>query len=180
MRHFIANIAIYVLATFLVVGAALFAWMRSSQLVLTDEQTMLAHHAPAEAHEFDWRELGARTYVSNCMACHRREGEGRDQYPGLQHVIALHAVPGGREFLVDLHLYGLASPRWRAPMPPMGHMPDVAIAAVLNHVLTEFGGAEAELGERELYMPADVAARRGAGLSPRAVNARRPWQEPPR
>lgn len=171
MRHFIANIAIYVIGSFLVVGAALFAWMRSEQLVITDEATMLAHHAPAEAHAFDWQALGEPAYVSNCMSCHGRQGEGRDEYPPIAHIGALHAAPGGRDYLIDVHLYGLASERSGVPMPPMGHMPDVAIAAVINHLLARFG---MELDEADLYLPEQVAARRGARLSPYAVNERRP------
>jgi mono/diheme cytochrome c family protein len=149
--------------------------MRSSQLVLTDERTMLAHHAPAAAREFEWRALGRRTYDGDCAACHGDDGEGWDQYPPLAGTAALLLAPGGRDYLVDVHLYGLASPRWGAPMPPMGHLPDVALAAVLNHVLVELADAARAAPEARLYLPADVAARRGAGLSPHAVNARRPF-----
>ena len=175
MRHLVANVALYVIAAFLVVGATLFAWMRSSQLVLTDEPTMLAHHAPAEAREFEWRELGRRTYEANCANCHGDAGEGWDQYPPLAGTGALLAAPGGRDYLVDLHLHGLASPRWRAPMPAMDHLPDVALAAVLNHMLTELADAPRAAPAARLYLPADVEARRGRRLTPQAVNARRPF-----
>ena len=175
MRHLLANVALYAIATFLVVGAALFAWMRTSQLVLTDERTMLAHHAPADAREFEWRELGRRTYYGNCAACHGDDGEGWDEYPPLAGTAALLLAPGGREYLVDVHLHGLASPRWGAPMPPMGHLPDVALAAVMNHVLVGIDDAPRAAPGARLYLPADVAARRGPRRSPHEVNARRPF-----
>ena len=174
MRHFLVNLATYLIAAMIVLGAALFAWVRSSQLVLSDEATVLARHAPAEAHEFEWQQLGADSYLRNCAACHRRDGGGWDQYPGVGHTARLFAAPGGREYVVDLHLYGLDSPRWRAPMPPMGHMTDVEMAAVINHVLTHYGAAGELPADARLYVPADVAARRGQGLRPGEVDRFRP------
>lgn len=178
MRHFLANIATYAIATMLIAGAALFAWLRSAQLVISDERTVLAGFAPAEAHVFEWREPGERGYVANCRNCHLAGGEGWDQYPGVGHTARLFAAPGGREYVVDLHIYGLASDRWRVPMPPMGHMQDVELAAVLNWVLTNFGNQEHLPPGAALYEPADIAARRGLGLSPGQVNERRPrfWE----
>lgn len=174
MRHFLANVATYTIAVLLIAGAALFARMRSAQVVLTDERTLLARHEPAPAHEFEWGELGKSSYVRNCMNCHGREGEGWDQYPGLGHTAVLFAAPGGREYVADLHLYGLTSRRWRAPMPPMGHMQDVELAAVINHVLTHFGNERHLPGDAELYAPADIGARRQQKLSPAGVDQRRP------
>lgn len=174
MRHFIANVATYTIATWLVVGAILFAWMRSAQLVLSNEPGVLARYEPAPAHEFEWQELGARSYLSNCAACHGREGEGWDQYPALRHASRLFTADGGRDYVLDVHLYGLTSDRWRAPMPPMGHLVDVEMAAVINHVLTHFGNEHVAVPEDSLYLPADVAVRRGQRVSPWQVNARRP------
>jgi hypothetical protein len=42
MRHFLAWIATYTIAGLLIGGAALFAWMRSAQLVISDEGTVVA------------------------------------------------------------------------------------------------------------------------------------------
>lgn len=178
MRHFLANVATYTIAALLLVGAALFGWLRSAQLALSDEPTLLARYEPAPAHEFRWAELGRSSYVRNCRNCHGAAGEGWDQYPGVGHTAALVAAPGGREYVIDLHLYGLTSGRWRAPMPPMGHLADVELAAVLNHLLTHFGSERRLPADAPLYLPADVAARRGLELSPAQVNARRPL--PPR
>jgi mono/diheme cytochrome c family protein len=173
MRHFIANVATYTIAVLLVGGAALFAWMRSAQLVITDEATVLAAADPAYAREFDWERLGRASYERNCRTCHLGDGSGWDQYPGLSHTAALFGAPGGPEYLIDVHVYGLTSDRWRAPMPPMGHIQDAELAAVLNHVLSSFGNQRAR-SEGALYEPADIAARRGLGETPWTVNARRP------
>jgi mono/diheme cytochrome c family protein len=173
MRHILANIAIYVIAIFLLSAAALFGWMRSAQLVVTSEETVLAQFAPAPAYSFEWSELGASAYRRNCENCHGADGQGWDQYPGLGHTVQLFLAPGGRDLLVDVHLYGLTSARWGAPMPPMGHMQDVELAAVINHVLTRFGTEQLLDESTTLYVPNDVGQRRGQELSPREVEARR-------
>jgi mono/diheme cytochrome c family protein len=172
VRHFLANVAIYGIAMLLLAGAALFAWARSAQLTVTDEAAVLAAFAPAEDSTFHWRELGAESYARNCRTCHLRDGSGWDQYPPLDHTSTLAATPTGRAYVIDVHLYGLASDRWRAPMPPMGHLHDVELAAVLNHVLTAFGATP--VADDRLYRPEDIAARRGQALSPHDVDARRP------
>ncbi len=174
MRHLLANIVTYTIAVLLIAGAALFAWMRASQIELSDESTRLASFEPAPGHEFRWVELGLRSYERNCATCHGDTGQGWDQYPGLDHTARLFGLPGGREYLVELHIYGLTSGRWRAPMPPMGHIQDVELAAVINYVLTNFDNPRALPAGAALYTPADVAARRGQRLSPRDVNERRP------
>ena len=171
MRHFIANIATYAIAALLVTGAAVFAWIRSAQVVITDEATALAQYEPQRSTSFEWQELGALSYERNCMNCHGRNGEGWDQYPALGHSARLFAAPGGREYLIDLHLYGLTSDRWGAPMPPMGHMRDVELAASLNHLLTNFGNRVPQ--DARLFVPQDIAARRGLSLTPWQVDEKR-------
>lgn len=175
MRHLVANIAIYAIAGLLLGGAALFAYARSAQLVLSDEEAVLARFDPSPELDFEWETIGGGSYIRNCMNCHGREGEGWDQYPAVAHAGGIFVVPGGREYLVDVHLYGLTSDRWRAPMPPMGHIQDVELAAVLNYLLTNFGNEHVLPADAEMYRPADVKARRGLGLDPWRVNERRPW-----
>ena len=169
MRHFLANIVTYGIAVLLLLGAALFAWSRSAQVAVTTEAAVLAGYEPGVAG-FRWDGLGRAGYARNCRNCHGADGAGWDQYPGLDRAGAMAAGIGGRDHLVDIHLYGLASDRWGAPMPPMAHIHDVELAAILNHVLTTFGDSTAE----QLFVPADIADRRGLGLSPRDVDRRRP------
>lgn len=172
MRHWLANIVTYSIAGLLIAGAGLFAWVRSAQVAITDERTAVARFEPAPAHEFDWHELGASSYLRNCANCHGLRGEGWDQYPPLNHVAELALTPDAREHLLDVQIYGLASGE-RVPMPPMGHMPDVELAAALNHALTAFS-AEQLAAQVQLYAPDDVRARRGQRLSPHDVFQRRP------
>ncbi|MDO3377219.1 c-type cytochrome [Geoalkalibacter halelectricus] len=173
MRHLLTHIAIFTIALFLIAAAALFGWSRSAQLVITDEATVLAGFEPMPEEEFNWTQLGAKAYLRNCANCHGREGEGWDQYPALGHTAPLFESPGGRDYIIDVHLYGLTGDRWGVPMPPMGHIHDIEMAAVINHVLTNFGN-EALLDEdAELYAPEDIGPRRGQDLSPAQVNERR-------
>lgn len=176
MRQLVAHIATIAIAVLLLTGAALFAWARASQVTLTTEAAVLDAHLPARSPEegatFRWQALGADAYTRNCRTCHLADGSGWDQYPSLQRTAALAAAPGGRDYLVDLHLYGLASDRWRAPMPPMGHLHDVELAAVLNHVQTALSDGPAD--DAALFRPEDIAARRGRDLRPGDVDAGRP------
>lgn len=171
MRHLVGNAVTLALGALLLMGATVFAALRSVQWVISNEATVLARLEPAAAHEFDWEALGGRAYESNCQNCHRRSGEGWDQYPGLSQASALLAGPQGRAYFVALHLYGSTSDRWRVPMPPMGHMQDAEVAAVMNHVLTQFGN---QVPRASLFIPSDVAAARESPLSPWGVNALRP------
>lgn len=173
MRHFLANIVTYSIAIFLLAGATVFAWMRSAQVVVTSESAVLAAYEPRAGAEFQWQELGASSYRRNCMNCHGAEGQGWDQYPGLERFPAIYASSGGSEYTIDLHLYGLASPRWRVPMPPMGHLRDVEMAAVINYTLTAFG-ERPRAQPLQLLRPEDIAPRRGSDLSASEVNRRRP------
>jgi mono/diheme cytochrome c family protein len=160
----------YVVAVLLFVGAAAFAWMRSSQLRLVDEPSVVARYAPAPDLAFHWQELGSASYAANCANCHGADGTGWDQYPPLQPTGAMLRAPQGRDYLIDLVLHGLASNRWGAPMPRMHHMHDVEIAAVLNYMLVEFGGTPPTSAIR----PEHVAPRRAQSPHPREVNTRRP------
>jgi mono/diheme cytochrome c family protein len=171
MRHLLASIVTLTIATLLFVGSALFAWMRTAQLVVADEATLLARFEPAPGHEFRWQELGPVGYERNCSNCHRPDGSGWDQYPPVTHAAALAEAPGGRDYLIDLHLHGLTSDRWGAPMPPMRHMRDVELAAVLNHLIAHFSGVG---GAELLYVPEDIARRREPRRSPAEVNRDRP------
>jgi mono/diheme cytochrome c family protein len=175
MRHVLANLATYFIAIFLLIGAGIFAWLRSEQVTFTSEAAVLAQYEPGDPG-FRWAELGHSSYRRNCMNCHGSEGAGWDQYPGLDRSAALFSAPAGREYMIDLHLYGLASRRWRAPMPPMGHLQDVEVAAVINYVVMQFGDP-ATLGDSRLLLPSDVTRRRGQRSTPAAVDRRRPMLE---
>lgn len=176
MRHLVANIATYALVAGLALGAALFAWARSAQLVIATE----ADVEPSETVEitdltaFDWRDFGERVYVANCQNCHTVDGSGRGMYPPIQNQAAHLRAEGGRGYLLDVALYGLYTGAYGAPMPPMPELSDAEVAAVTNYVLTRFSAAGTAPPATRLYIPREVAARRGRGLSERDVAATRP------
>lgn len=173
MRHVIANLAVYVLASGLVLAAVLFAWARSNQLTLTSQPALepREYAAATTVAEFDWQALGERVYVANCQNCHGTKGQGLDRYPGVTGMSALLAAEGGREYLIHLVVYGARTGRHPAPMPPMPTLSNAQVAAVNNHLLTRFDEAPAG---NALFIPAEVAAERGLRLSERDVGERRP------
>jgi mono/diheme cytochrome c family protein/heme/copper-type cytochrome/quinol oxidase subunit 4 len=129
------------------------------------------------AIEFD-RALGERTYTSTCQGCHQAGGAG---LPGVFPPLAgnmpsLHNAEGGREYLIDVLLYGLTGQiqvngqTYNGVMPPWAGLSDEQIAAVLNHELTAWGN-DAELESFTPILPDEVAARRGG--SPGNLNERR-------
>ena len=174
MRHVLANLATYALAIGLAVGAALFAWVRSEQLVIATEADVEAAvlAAPTPEGTFAWYDFGARVYAANCQNCHTADGSGRGMYPPIQNQTVHLGAEGGRGFLVDLVLYGLYTGEYGAPMPPMPELSDAEVAAVTNYVLTRF--SEAPPRPDDLFVPGEVAARRGRGLSERDVAETRP------
>lgn len=152
MRHLLANIVTYGIAVSLFIGAALFARMRSSQYALTKEPAILA----AYSADFRWQQLGLETYRANCENCHGSNGSGWEKYPPLTRAGLLAQNAEGRAHLIDLHLHGLDSDAAPVPMPAMGHLHDVQIAAVLNHVITVVGAP----GTAALFTPEEVRRRR--------------------
>jgi len=172
MRHVLANVFTYTLALLLVLGSLAFAWIRSAQLVVSDEETVLGCFEGEPEPAAAWEALGRRSYEANCRRCHGAEGQGWDQYPPLVGLGPVLATPTGREYLIALHLWGLASDRWRAPMPAMGHLRDVEVAAVINHVLRSFGNAPPD-GAAPIEA-GEVEATRSRRMSAHAVDRLRP------
>lgn len=176
MRHVLANIVTYALVIGLAVGAGLFAWARSEQIVIaTEADVEPAETVPPESvTAFAWRDFGEATYLRNCRNCHTVDGSGRGMYPPVQNQTAHLAEEGGRGYLMDLVLYGLSTGEYGAPMPPMSELSDAEIAAVTNYILVQFAVSGTAPDTSRLVLPRDVAARRGRGLSERDVAQTRP------
>ena len=132
----------------------------------------------AEVPVFDTT-LGANTYAT-CVGCHQANGAG---IPGVFPPLAGHAADlfladGGRAYLVNVMLYGLQGEivvdgsTYNGVMPAFPQLGDDAIAAVLNHIVTEWGNAE-RVGSFDVFTAADVEAERGQGLSPAQMLERR-------
>ena len=125
------------------------------------------------------RALGASTYAS-CVGCHQATGQGiPGVFPPLAgHAVDLYHADGGRTFLIDVMLYGLQGEiiidgtSYNGVMPAFAQLEDDAIAAVLNHSLTEWGN-EALIDDFDAIRADEVAAERDKGLSPSDVLERR-------
>ena len=173
MRHVLANIFTYALIASLVVGAVLFAWARSEQLVIAQEKD-IEPGARDSMQLSDWMAFGERTYVANCQNCHTADGSGRGMYPPVQRMSAHLAASGGRDYLVDLVLHGVYTSTYGAPMPPMPELSNAEIAAVTNYILVRFA-ADGEAPQVSVYYTeAEVAERRNNNFSEWEMAARRP------
>ena len=140
--------------------------------------------APAEATvssadpTFDTA-LGASTYT-NCVGCHQPTGAGiPGAFPPLVgHVTDLFNADGGRQYVIQMMLYGVQGPivvngnNYNGFMPGWQQLSDEAVAAVLNHTLTEWGNADL-IDDFDAIRAAEVAAERGLGLSAGDVYQRR-------
>ncbi len=124
---------------------------------------------------------GASIYATNCVGCHQADGSGLPGvFPPLAgHVGDLYAAEGGPRHLANVLLFGMQGPitvdgvDYAGVMPGWFQFSDADVAAVLDHVLTAWGDADA----LEAYVPIsaeDVAQARGGGLSPQGVYDRRP------
>jgi mono/diheme cytochrome c family protein len=143
------------------------------------EETEAPVEAVAEVFDWDWQELGAQTYA-NCVACHQANGQGiPGVFPPLAgHMPELYNAQGGREFIIEVLLYGLQGPitvhgqNYNGVMPGFAYLSDEQIAAVLNYTLTQWGNAE-ELEDFVPLVPDEVAALRGQGISASEMLQRR-------
>lgn len=122
---------------------------------------------------------GAAVYAANCAACHQATGAGIPAAfpPVADHVGALYAAD--RTYLVDVLLYGLQGPvtvdgqAYNGLMPAWPQLDDEQIAAVLDHVMTAWGDADALEEPYAPYTVGEVADERGKGLSGADVHALR-------
>lgn len=132
-----------------------------------------APEPPAAAEETAvaaWDEAaGANAFNVNCVACHQANGEG---IPAAFPPLASHTVDvyenGGREFLLNVVLYGLQGAievngtQYNGLMPAWAQLSDDDIANVLNYTLTAWDDAPAGF---QPYQASEVADQRGQDLS---------------
>lgn len=115
---------------------------------------------------------GESVFNSNCAACHQGNGQGiPSAFPPLAqgHVPDLLAVEGGRAYLINVLLYGLAGEitvagqTYNGAMPAWSQLSDEQIAAVLNFIASGWDNETPE--DFEPYTAEEVAAERDKGLS---------------
>jgi mono/diheme cytochrome c family protein len=87
---------------------------------------------------------GARAYMTNCIACHQRNGEGvKGVYPAVAGAPSVTGEPG---VLLAWVMYGvrpetLPKGQYRGVMPQYAYLKDEELAAMLTHVRGSFGNS---------------------------------------
>ncbi|RIH86753.1 c-type cytochrome [Calidithermus roseus] len=108
-----------------------------------------------------------------CQGCHQTNGTGiPGVFPPLAgHVPQVLAAKGGREYLINVLLYGLAGEisvkgqKYSGAMPPFAQLTDEQLAGVLNHISTQWGNDKALPKDFKLFNAAEVKAKRATKLS---------------
>ena len=122
---------------------------------------------------------GAQLYAVTCSACHQAAGTG---LPGAFPPLAGHVADlyqADRAYLPLAVLFGIMGPievqgvTYSSLMPLMGSMGDAELAALVNHVMTAWGDADALGDAFEPYQAEEIAGWRDLGLSMPLVHARR-------
>jgi mono/diheme cytochrome c family protein len=143
--------------------------------------------AAADDGTFQWQTTGAQTYASSCGVCHQQSGQGvPDAFPPLAgHAPEILAQPGGRDYLVRLVLYGLQGQitvngkPFNGMMPPWGEaLSDEQLAGALDYVLHSWDNDKALPAGFQPFVPADIAAARGAKMTAAQVYALRSQATP--
>ncbi len=127
---------------------------------------------------FDWKKTGETAYA-NCQACHQANGNGLPgAFPALNKNAA-KLFKGNRDYLALAVLSGLNGEievdgqKYNGAMPSWKQLSDEQIAAVLNHVLSSWDNS-AELGDFDIYTPAQIKEYRDLGLNAEEVKSLRP------
>lgn len=161
MRHATAHRATFVIAAIIAAVSALFAWIRSHDIVIAPRRTFAA---PQEAAAVDLSR-GDAFYANNCRMCHGT----------LPHLGKLAATAGGREYFADLMVFGLdgkieiAGKLKEVFHPPFDGESDDDLAAVINYMLASWGNAASLPADWKPMAPREVAASRARALSAEQV-----------
>jgi mono/diheme cytochrome c family protein len=121
---------------------------------------------------------GAATFQANCAVCHRANGAGT---PGLAPPVKTYApkfiaTPDGRSQLAMTVLYGMYGEivvderHYNFKMPEFSRFDDATIAAVLNYVAFDLGGAAPDT---PALAASDIAAQRVHAVDGDAVRQHR-------
>lgn len=117
---------------------------------------------------------GAQVY-NNCIGCHQANGAGiSGAFPPLaRHVPQILGVSGGRDWLIQATLFGLQGQitvlgnSYNGLMPAYPQLSNAEIAAVLNHIATQWGNSFPQ--GQQPFSAAEVQAQRGKNLSAQQV-----------
>ena len=141
----------------------------TAEAAATPEPDEVVAQAPADPN-YD-RDLGTQVYAANCAACHQLNGAGLPGvFPRLAgHAADLYRADGGRDYLIEVMLYGLqgqiavGGTNYNGLMPAWAHLPDEQLAAVTNHIVAGFDDGAPD--GFDAFGAEEFAARRGEGLT---------------
>jgi mono/diheme cytochrome c family protein len=169
---------------------AIITEMQSYGLRLTNEEraailnylaTYLAPGAaaPAPASPAASAPANGAALYSNCVGCHQANGAGvPGVFPPLAgHIPDILAAKGGREWLVQVLLYGLQGSisvkgaNYNGMMPAYPQLSNAEIAALLNHIATQWGNAFPS--GQSPFTPEEIQAQRNKNLTAQQVLAAR-------
>ena len=118
---------------------------------------------------------GKSVYEAHCAACHQPDGAGADGLaPPLQGTLGKRLA--ARQYVPGIVLSGLAGKMvskgvtYTGMMPSWTHLPDVELAAVVNHVLATFNAAELPPGHTP-FSAEDFAALRASKPTAKQLRA---------
>src|SRR5690606_34411843 len=149
----------YLAGVVLLLAAVLFAALRSEGfgLTLAQDHALTSADGSSLEERFEWFGAADATWEDRCSGCHAT----------LDYIPALFAADGGREYLIDVMLFGaqgeariygqLVSLRHR---PFAGTFDDEQMTGLLNLMMVAWGNEEALPEATELYTAAEVAAAR--------------------
>jgi mono/diheme cytochrome c family protein len=165
---------VFTVALVLIAAAALFGWLRSEGVgVAIGPQATLEHVAGHAETDEDraWLEPAVEIWEARCAGCHAELGYLSD----------VAAADGGRDYLIDLMLYGIdGEVTIEGETVALRHRPfadtfdDEEHAALLNFMVTSWGNEEALPGDFDLYAPEEIAEQRGRDLTQEEVVDLRP------
>jgi mono/diheme cytochrome c family protein len=119
------------------------------------------------------------TLYQQCQGCHQPTGAGiPGVFPPLAgHVPEILAAKGGRAWLIQVLLWGMSGEiaikgaKYNGVMPGYRQLSDADIAALLNHISTQWGN-KLPAGQRP-FTAAEVQAQRAKVMTAAQVNTAR-------
>ncbi len=153
--------------------------MLGSVTVLPASQWNAQRQAGPSAQEAGDEVDGAAIYANNCASCHQANGQGiAGAFPPLAGHAAELTQSQGRDYLPLVLLYGLQGPievagaSYNGVMPAWAQLSNEELAAVANHVVTEWDDG-ALPDDVQPYQASEFAEARGQELSADDVHQRR-------
>lgn len=141
--------------------------------------------AAAEDPALPLADVGSDVYAANCASCHQANGQG---LPGVFPPLAGHAqtlvADQGKDYLIDVMLYGLAGPitvdgtKYNGQMPAWSQLSNEQIAGALNYIVSAWDDPESLPEDFEPFAPDEVESARGADLAPADVLEQRSQDGP--